>query len=87
MVILRRVMKLATHYSHFNGLEWLVYHHPNYWDEIKEVIATVDADMQRVRNSARDGHFKRGLLRAKRGQSFCRRLNKLDVSQRPPPIF
>lgn len=37
-------MKLASYYSHFNGLEWLVYHHPNYWDEIKDVIATVDAE-------------------------------------------
>ncbi len=37
-------MKLASHYSHFNGLEWLVYHHPEYWVEIQDVIESVDAE-------------------------------------------
>ncbi len=37
-------MKLAAQYSHFNGLEWLVYHHPEFWDEIQDVISSVDAE-------------------------------------------
>lgn len=36
-------MKLAAKYSHLNGLEWLMYHHPTYWDEIQDAIAAVDA--------------------------------------------
>jgi hypothetical protein len=36
-------MKLAAKYSDLNGLEWLMYHHPTYWDEIKDAIASVDA--------------------------------------------
>lgn len=36
-------MKIGAQYSHLNGLEWLMVHHPDYWDEIQDSIATVDA--------------------------------------------
>jgi len=37
-------MKIAQKYSHLNGEEYLMVHHKNIYDEIKEVIASVDAD-------------------------------------------
>jgi hypothetical protein len=36
-------MKIAETYSHLNGLEFLIVHKPNLWNEIQEVISTVDA--------------------------------------------
>ena len=36
-------MKIGGKYSHLNGLEWLLYHHSEIWDEITAVIAAVDA--------------------------------------------
>jgi hypothetical protein len=36
-------MIIAETYSHLNGLEFLLVHKPTIWDEIKEVIAAVDA--------------------------------------------
>jgi hypothetical protein len=36
-------MKIVEHYSHLNGLEYLMVHKPDLWDEIQDVIARVDA--------------------------------------------
>lgn len=45
-------MKIAASYSHLNGLEWLMYHQRGLWDEIKSVIAAVDAEEHRTKVSA-----------------------------------
>lgn len=37
-------MKIIETYSHLNGLEFLLVHKPNLWKEIKDVIASVDAE-------------------------------------------
>ena len=37
-------MKIAAHYSHLNGLEYLLVHHPEIWDEINSVIAIKNID-------------------------------------------
>jgi hypothetical protein len=37
-------MKIVETYSHLNGLEFLMVHQPKLWDEIKKVIAAVDAE-------------------------------------------
>lgn len=37
-------MRIAEHYSHLNGLEYLLVHKPSLWREIQEVVASVDAD-------------------------------------------
>ncbi|MBW1649398.1 MAG: restriction endonuclease [Deltaproteobacteria bacterium] len=37
-------MKIVETYSHLNGLEFLIVHKPNLWEEIKTVIGYVDAD-------------------------------------------
>ena len=36
-------MRIVTHYSHLNGLEFLQVHHPELWAEIQAVIAGIDA--------------------------------------------
>ena len=37
-------MKIIETYSHLNGLEFLMVHQPKLWEEIKKVIAAVDAE-------------------------------------------
>ena len=36
-------MKIATYYSHLNGLEFLLVHKPSLWQEIQDVISGADA--------------------------------------------
>lgn len=36
-------MKIATYYSHLNGLEFLLVHKPGLWKEIQDVIKRADA--------------------------------------------
>ena len=36
-------MKIATYYSHLNGLEYLLVHKPELWKEIQDVIKRADA--------------------------------------------
>ena len=36
-------MRIVEHYSHLNGLEYLMVHKPKLWEEIKQAIANVDA--------------------------------------------
>lgn len=35
-------MRIVSHYSHLNGLEYLLVHQPTIWDEIKNIIIAVD---------------------------------------------
>lgn len=44
-------MKVATYYSHLNGLEFLQVHKPHLWDEILDTIDSVDADACRTKIS------------------------------------
>lgn len=44
-------MKIAETYSHLNGLEFLLVHKPNLWEEIQTVIAAVDANKCRTKVS------------------------------------
>ena len=37
-------MRSVEQYSHLNGLEYLLVHHPALWDEVQDVIASVDAE-------------------------------------------
>jgi len=40
-------MKIAEYYSHLNGLEFIQCHAPKLWNEIKDVIKSVDANQFR----------------------------------------
>lgn len=44
-------MKIAQHYSHLNGLEFLIVHKHKLWGEIVEVIRSVDAAACRTKIS------------------------------------
>jgi Restriction endonuclease BglII len=44
-------MKIAQKYSHLNGEEYLIVHHNNLYQEIKDVIASIDADTLRTKIS------------------------------------
>lgn len=37
-------MRIAAHYSHLNGLEYLMVHKPRIWDQITQIVASVDAN-------------------------------------------
>jgi len=44
-------VRIVTYYSHLNGLEFLLVHKPSLWDEIKQVIESVDASICRTKES------------------------------------
>jgi len=44
-------MKIAQKYSHLNGEEYLIVHHNKLYKEIKEVIASIDAETLRTKIS------------------------------------
>jgi len=44
-------MRLATYYSHLNGLEFLLVHKRHLWQEMQEVIGQVDAESCRTKTS------------------------------------
>jgi len=44
-------VKLATYYSHLNGLEFLLVHKPSLWEEIQNVIIRADASLCRTKVS------------------------------------
>jgi hypothetical protein len=44
-------VNIATHYSHLNGLEFLLVHKLALWEEIKDVIAGCDATLCRTKVS------------------------------------
>jgi len=44
-------MKIAKKYSHLNGEEYLIVHHEKLYDEIRDVIAGVDAEKLKIKVS------------------------------------
>ncbi len=50
-------MKITQKYSHLNGEEYLLVHHPEIYDEIKEVIASIDGASLRSKIS-REGRME-----------------------------
>ena len=44
-------MRIVGQYSHLNGLEFLLVHHPGLWKEIRQVITSVDAGECRTKRS------------------------------------
>ena len=44
-------MKIADFYSHLNGYEFIKVHKPHLWDEIIDVIESVDAEKFRTKKS------------------------------------
>jgi len=48
-------MNICETYSHLNGLEFLMVHKPKLWKEIKEVIATINAEKCKTKVSKEKG--------------------------------
>lgn len=44
-------MKISQKYSHLNGEEYLIVHHNDLYEEIKSVIASIDAELLRTKIS------------------------------------
>jgi hypothetical protein len=44
-------VRIAAHYSHLNGLEFLLVHKPKLWSEINRAIGSVDAAGCRIKRS------------------------------------
>ncbi len=44
-------MRIVASYSHLNGLEFLIVHHPEIWQEIQDVIASLDASICKTKVS------------------------------------
>ena len=44
-------MRIVTHYSHLNGLEFLQVHKPGLWREIQDVVGSLDAGSCRTKIS------------------------------------
>lgn len=44
-------MRIAARYSHLNGLEYLLVHQPDLWNEIESTIESIDAEEQRTKIS------------------------------------
>lgn len=44
-------MRIAAHYSHLNGLEYLQVHKPHIWEQINKAVASVDAHACRTKVS------------------------------------
>jgi len=55
-------MKIAQKYSHLNGEEYLIVHHNNLYKEIKQVIASVDAEQFRTKISKEKRKIGNSLL-------------------------
>lgn len=44
-------MKIGATYSHLNGFEWIQYHHKDMWDEIVDVIRSIDLSKYKTKIS------------------------------------
>jgi len=55
-------MKIAQKYSHLNGEEYLIVHHNDLYQEIKQVIAGIDADQFRTKISKEKRKIGNSLL-------------------------
>ncbi|MCY4057692.1 MAG: BglII/BstYI family type II restriction endonuclease [Gammaproteobacteria bacterium] len=48
-------MRIAAKYSHMNGEEYLIVHQPELWQEVRDVVASVDAEACRTKLSRERG--------------------------------
>ena len=55
-------MKIAQKYSHLNGEKYLIVHHNKLYQEIKDVIVSIDADTLRTKISKEKRKIGNSLL-------------------------
>ncbi len=61
-------MRVAAHYSHLNGLEYLQVHEAELWEEITAMIGAIQAQKRVRARSPREYRTKGALLRSDRSQ-------------------
>lgn len=70
-------MKITQKYSHLNGEEYLIVHHNDLYKEIKQVIASIDADQFRTKISKEKRKIGHSLLSPiDLNEAFNREFNK-----------
>lgn len=75
-------MRIAETYSHLNGLEFLLVHNKRLWNEIKEVIGNVDAEICKTKVSKEKTMMGKLLYAPKEmNKAFCDRLRKKDWNE------
>ena len=76
-------MQIAAKYSHLNGLEYMLVHHGELWDEIQNVIAHVDAEACKTKVS-REKTMRGRLLYSptEMNKEFKTRFKKMDWKDR-----
>lgn len=55
-------MQIVQYYSHLNGFEYIQYHRPHIWDDLQKIIASVDAERCRTKNSEESRKIGRKLF-------------------------
>ena len=67
-------MKLVKHHSHLGGLEYLLVHRPELWDEVASIIAETDGDSLRtnVVLDRQESAYDSAELAAGLGEGFIR---------------
>jgi hypothetical protein len=72
-------MRIVQTYSHLNGLEYLMVHKPDLWNEIKAVVAAIDASMYRTKISKEKNMVGKKLYAPKEiNAAFVTELTALD---------
>lgn len=75
-------MKIAQKYSHLNGEEYLIVHHNNLYEEIKDVIANIDANQFRTKISKEKRKIGNSLLSPiDLNAAFSQEFNKLSWAE------
>ena len=70
-------MKIAQKYSHLNGEEYLIVHHNNLYDEIKQVVSAINAEELRTKVSKEKRMIGKSLLSpSDLNKSFAVEFNK-----------
>ena len=76
-------MRIAAKYSHLNGEEYLLVHKPRLWQEVKDVIASIDAEKCRTKIS-QEKRIKGKMLFSPEDMNseFRTRLNAMEWEER-----
>ncbi len=76
-------MKIAQKYSHLNGEEYLIVHHSEEYNEIKKVIAEIDANTHKTKVSEERGRIGERLFNpASLNLAFKQKLNDVGWKER-----
>lgn len=76
-------MRIVQYYSHLNGFEYLQYHRPHIWEDLSNIIASVDAERCRTKNSEESRKLGRKLYSpVEMNKEFADLFRKYNWSER-----